>query len=89
MANFAAMAGDFEKLAYEAALRGLDKQEGLLEELRTRTGVLLAASSLAASFLGQQAFQNPSPRGLAITALVAFVVSIATSVFILLPKKNL
>lgn len=83
------MAGDFEKLAYEAALRGLDKQERLLEELRTRTGVLLAASSLAASFLGQQAFQDPSPRGLAIMALAAFVVSIATSVFILLPKKNL
>jgi len=83
------MAGEFEKLAYEAALRGLDKQEGLIEELRTRTGVLLAASSLAASFLGQQAFQSPSPRGLAITALVAFVVSIATCVFILLPKKNL
>lgn len=76
-------------MAYEAALRGLDKQEGLLEELRTRTGVLLAASSLAASFLGQQAFQDPSPRGLAVAALVAFVVSIATSVFILLPKKNL
>jgi len=83
------MAGEFERLAYEAALRGLDKQEGLIEELRTRTGVLLAASSLAASFLGQQAFQSPSPRGLAITALVAFVVSIATCVFILLPKKNL
>jgi hypothetical protein len=83
------MAGEFEKLAYEAALRGLDKQEGLLEELRARTGVLLAASSLAASFLGQQAFQNPSPRGLAIVALFAFVLSIASSVFILLPKKNL
>lgn len=74
---------------WQAALRGLDKQEGLLEELRTRTGVLLAASSLAASFLGQQAFQNPSPRGLAIAALAAFVISIAASVFILLPKKNL
>jgi hypothetical protein len=81
--------GEFEKLAYEAALRGLDKQEGLLEELRTRTGVLLVASSLAASFLGQQAFQNPSPRGLAIVALSAFVLSIAASVFILLPKKDL
>jgi len=88
-ASLIRMAGEFEKLAYEAALRGLDKQEGLLEELRTRTGVLLAASSLAASFLGQQAFQNPSPRGLAITALVAFVVSIAACVFVLLPKKNL
>jgi hypothetical protein len=83
------MAGEFEKLAYAAALRGLDKQEGLLEELRTRTGVLLAASSLAASFLGQQAFRDPSPRGLAITALVAFIVSIGACVSILLPKENL
>ena len=51
--------------------------------------MLLAASSLAASFLGQQAFQDPSPRGLAITALVAFVVSIGASVYILMPKENL
>lgn len=83
------MSNEFEKLAYEVAVRGLDKQEGLLEELRARTGVLLAASSLAASFLGQQAFREPGPRGLAIAALAAFVVSIGASVFILLPKKNL
>ncbi|HMI82130.1 MAG TPA: hypothetical protein VK480_10115 [Solirubrobacterales bacterium] len=83
------MAGELEKLAYEAALRGLDKQEGLLEELRGRTGILLAASSLAASFLGQQAFRFPSPKGFAIAALAAFVASIASSVFILLPKRNL
>lgn len=57
--------------------------------IEARPGILLAASSLAASFFGQTAFQNPSPRGLAITALVAFVGSIAASVFILLPKKNL
>ena len=43
------------------------------KELRARTGVLLAASSLAASFLGQQAFRDPSPRGLALTeGLYAF-----------------
>jgi hypothetical protein len=83
------MPGEFEKLAYETAQRSLDKQEGLLEELRSRTGVLLAASSLAASFLGQQAFRDPSPRGFAVAALVAFVISISASVFILLPKKNL
>jgi hypothetical protein len=88
-ASLVEMAGEFEKLAYEAALRGLDKQEGLLEELRTRTGVLLATSSLAASFLGQRAFQDTSPRGLVFAALIAFVISIAASVFILLPKKNL
>lgn len=83
------MGGEFERLAYEAALRGLDKQEGLLEELRARTGVLLAASSLAASFLGQQAFQAPSPQGLAAPALLAFVISIGASVYVLLPKEAL
>lgn len=83
------MEWDFEKLSYEAAVRSLDKQEGLLEELRSRTGVLLAASSLAASFLGQQAFREPHPKVLVVTALGAFVLSIAASVFILVPKQNL
>lgn len=83
------MPGDLEKLAYEAALRGLDKQEGLLEELRARTGVLLAASSLAASFLGQQAFRQPAPGGLALIALASFVVSVAAGVFILAPDRSL
>jgi hypothetical protein len=83
------MTADFERLAYEAALRSLDKQEGLLDELRARTGVLLAASSIAASFLGQQALQGPNPRGLMFAALLAFVVSIGADVFILLPKQDL
>jgi hypothetical protein len=83
------MTGEFERLAYEAALRGLDKQEGLLEELRTRTGMLLAASSLAASFLGQQAFGHPHPTDLAVIALLAFVVTIGASVLILIPNDNL
>lgn len=87
--SFAPVEGQFEKLAHDAALRGLDKQEGLLEELRSRIGVLLAASSIAASFLGQEAFQDPDPKGLAIVALGAFIVSIGAGVFILLPKKNL
>ncbi|HEX7278628.1 MAG TPA: hypothetical protein VF255_03290 [Solirubrobacterales bacterium] len=83
------MTAEFEKLAYEAALRSLDKQEAYVEELRARTGVLLAASSLAASFLGQQAFQSPSPRGLVIVSLLAFVVSTGIDVFILMPKRDL
>jgi hypothetical protein len=83
------MASEFERLAYEEALRALDKQERLLEELRARTGVLLGASALAASFLGPPAFLHPNPRGLSITALAAFVMTLASSVFVLLPKKNL
>jgi len=80
---------EFERLAYEAALRSLDKQEAYVEELRGRTGVLLAASSLAAPLLGQQAFQDPTPGSVVIAALIAFVVSISLDVFILLPKQGL
>jgi hypothetical protein len=83
------MGTEFEKLVFEAALRGLDKQEGLLEAMRSRAGVLLAASSVAASFLGQQAYLDPRTTSLVFIALAAFVVSIGASVFVLLPKKNL
>jgi hypothetical protein len=83
------MPGELEKLAYEMALRGLDKQEKLLEELRARTGVLLAASSLAATFLGQQAFRQVGPPWLALTALASFVVSVAASILVLVPNRRL
>jgi hypothetical protein len=42
------------ELAFEQSQRRLDKQERVLEELRARTAILLAASSLAASFLGKR-----------------------------------
>lgn len=83
------MAGEFERLTYEAAQRGLDKQERILEEMRARTGTLLAASSLATSFLGSQAFRDQGANSLAAVALAAFVVTIGASVFILLPKRGL
>lgn len=87
--RFPKVTGEFERLAYEEALRTLDKQERLLEELRARTGLLLAAAALAASFLGSSAFLHPSPRSLSVAALTAFVVTLVASLFILLPKKNL
>lgn len=83
------MAGDFEKLAYEEAVRGLDKQEGLLEALRTRTGALLASSFLAASLFGQQAVGHASPPGFVAVALLAFLASMGAGVAILLPKGDL
>ena len=83
------MAGDFERLAYEAALRGLDKQESLLDEMRTRANTLLAVSSLAVSVLGQEAFRSANSKALTVVALAAFAVSVAASVFVLLPKKQL
>lgn len=78
----------YERLAYEAAQRALDKQERLLDELRSRTGLLVAAASLAASFLGREAFGGDPRRGLALLALVAFLLTVGASVYILLPKTD-
>jgi hypothetical protein len=78
---------EYERLAFDTALRALDKQEALLDELRSRTGALLAASALAASFLGAEAFKDPA-AGLAAIALLGFVTSIGASVFILIPRRG-
>ena len=43
------MGDEIEKLAFELASRTLAQQEAVLNELRARTGTLLAASSLATS----------------------------------------
>jgi hypothetical protein len=84
----AASCGEYERLAFEAAQRALDKQERLLEELRSRTGILLAAAALGASFLGREAFGGDPRRGLAVGALVALLIAIGSSVYILVPKAD-
>ena len=81
------MATDLATIAFDAATRALDKQERVLEELRSRTGVLLAASSLAAAFLGRPALDE-TRDALAVLALGAFAISIAASVYVLLPKST-
>jgi hypothetical protein len=78
----------YERLAYEAAQRPLDKQERVLEELRSRTGLLLAAASLAASFLGGEAFAGAPNRALGMIALAAFLIAVEASVYILLPPRD-
>ncbi len=79
---------DLARLAFEASVRSLDKQEELLAELRSRTGLLLAASSLATSFLGRPAPEKEIPL-LVLFALLSFVISLAASLYVLLPKRNL
>lgn len=77
------------RLAYDTALRALDAQERGLEELRGRTGTLLAAASLVASFLGAQTIQRADSLGtLEALALVALAVSIGACTYVLLPKEE-
>jgi hypothetical protein len=79
---------DLARIAYEASLRSLDKQDELLTELRSRTGLVLAASSLAASFLGEPALDEGS-RAVAVAALAAFAVSVLASLYVLFPRRDL
>lgn len=79
---------ELEQIAYDSALRALDKQEKLLEELRARTGILLAASSLAVSLLGGQALDDSRPGVVVVLAVAAFAVSLAASLYVLIPRKG-
>jgi hypothetical protein len=80
---------NLQALSYELSLRALDQQERALEELRNRTGTLLAASALVASFLGARAIDRVGVDGLAVIPLLAFVASVLLSVYVLVPKSNL
>lgn len=76
------------ELSYDAGVRALDLQERAVEQLRARTGILLAASSLTASFLGAQTIQHES--GLSVLsglALVSLAASVLLCVYVLLPKR--
>ena len=77
------------ELSYEAGVRALDLQERGVEQLRNRTGVLLAASSLTASFLGAQTISRAGDLGtIELLALVSLATSIGFSVYVLLPKRG-
>lgn len=82
-------AGRLAELSYEAAVRALDLQERSVEQLRARTGTLLAASSLTASFLGAQTIQHSNGIGtLGALALIALACSILLCIYVLLPKSG-
>jgi hypothetical protein len=82
---------DIQALArrsYELALRGLGQQEASVAELRARTGTLLTAASLLATFLGALALDREGLGVLSVVALTAYGLSGILCVWILLPKRG-
>ena len=77
-----------DRLAFQLSSRALDRQERTLDELRARTGILLAAASVAASFLGARAASTGS-TWLTALALLAFVASILVMAYVLVPTSSL
>ena len=79
------MAATIEELSYQLTSDALVEQERALSGLRARAGTVVAAS-ISGSFLGAKA-NHGSLGALAILALSAFVLCLATAIWILLPHK--
>ena len=77
------------KLSFDLSLRSLDQQESSLNDLRARTGTLVAAASVVTSFLGGAAIANAGFDVWSVLALIAFIASIALATWVLLPKGHL
>lgn len=78
-----------EQEARRIAAQALSQQEGTLTELRARTGTLLTAASLVASFLGGQALARDGLSIWVVAALTAFGMSVVLCIYVLLPKTGL
>ena len=82
------MADTTQAMIHEEALRGIARQQSVIENLRTRSGTLFAAASLVAAFLGAQALQRePRLDELAWIAVGSFVVLFVVAMSILWPWK--
>ena len=80
------MAESIEQLSYEINAAAVAEQERALSGLRTRAGTVLAAASIAGSFLGAKSTSG-SLSAWAILALIAFTLCLASSIWVLLPHR--
>lgn len=74
-----------EEITYEAGRAALADQESRVSDIRQRTGTLLAAQALVASFLGSAAINGQRFDVWSWLALVAFVVGLVLAAAVLAP----
>lgn len=77
-----------EELAYGEALRAIESQEGMVNELRSRTGVLLTGASLVTSLFGAAALEGGRLDVWSVIALLAFAAVVGSCVWIALPRRK-
>jgi hypothetical protein len=79
------------KLAYDESTRALDMQSSTIDELRSRTGVLLATITVAAAFLGAAALEHHRTHGVlwwpTSLAFVGFLAAIGLCLGVLWPVE--
>jgi hypothetical protein len=74
-----------EEITYDAGRHALADQETLISGVRQRTGTLLAAHALVASFLGAATIRAQGLEALGWIALVALVLGLFASAVLLAP----
>ena len=77
-----------KELAYNESLRALTQQASVLDALRTRTGILLAALSVTATFLGPMGLADDSLTGFGWAGTGAFAVAALAALGVLLPRDR-
>ncbi len=80
------MAGSVEELSFQLTADALAEQERALNALRARAGTIVAAASISGSFLGAKV-SHGSLGGWGISALVVFVLCLASAIWVLLPHE--
>jgi hypothetical protein len=79
------MSKSVEEIAYQQSARAMDAQISTLDELRSRTAIVLAASGLTASFLGNSALEDGVGPA-AVLATLVFAVGAFCCIVVLFPK---
>ena len=77
-----------QSIAFMESRRAIESQPAAIDELRSRTGIVLAASAVSASFLGAAAAEHGEFSGLDVLALLAFIGSLICSLYVLWPRRN-
>jgi cytochrome c-type biogenesis protein CcmH/NrfG len=75
------------ELTYEQAHKALEQQERQVNELRQRTGTLLAAAALTASFFGAAALGRDGVGIPVVLAGVALAVTVLSGLYVLYPHE--
>lgn len=80
------MRNSIVQLAYELTSRALDEQERALSSLRNCAGAILAAASIAGSFLAS-ATGSGALSAWGVAAMTAFALCSASAIWILVPRS--
>jgi hypothetical protein len=77
------------KLAYDESIRGLNMRSTAVDELRSPTGVLIAAATVASAFLGSAALaRHPASYWANILGLLTLIAVIGLSLGVLWPSED-